>query len=425
VNIFQTFQKILTRGINSLSGKAAMLIHKPRKPTSPLADRLLADAMRLAEIPSPTDREEQRAVFVLERLKSLGLTPLVDEKGNIQVRLHAANLVNEPPLLLFADLGSNRWHPLESLSRLDADTAQGAGLADSLGAAALLSIADGVAAGRIAGGRDLLILFAARSLDDPEVNLFLPIIADPLNRPFTALGLQGLTLGTLTTRVQGLYRMEINVSPGSAKPGKGPAPTDSPAVVNSLLSVAQMLAGITWDTEGTTRLHIRRIEAAASFGKTPSEGVLEIELESSDGARLDMAMNTVKATVEKAGSTAELKVEGQITSSIPVGDSAVIAGLAKTVMGILREQKIKIQEESGTDLSAFLSNQGIPAISLGIAHGREGRKRDLIEIDSIEKGRVLLETLITTLTGPPATLSMVRLSLSDRGRVRTKPGGAS
>jgi hypothetical protein len=379
-----------------------MLLHKPRKPISPLADRLLADAMRLAVIPSPTEHEEQRAAFVLERLKSLGLTPLVDEKGNIQVRLHAADLVNEPPLLLFADLGSNRWHPLESLSRLDADTAQGAGLADSLGAAALLSIAEGVVTGRITGSRDLLILFAARSLDDPEVNLFSPIISDPLNRPFTALGLQGLTLGTLTTRVRGLYRMEINLSLDSPKPGKEPASADSPAVVNSLLSIAQMLSGITWDTEGTTWLYIRRIEAAASFGKTPAEGILEIELESSDGARLDMAMNTVKATVEKAGSVAALKVEGQITSSIPVGDSAVITALAKTVMGIMKDQKIKIQEESGTDLSAFLSNQGIPAISLGIAHGREGRKRDLVEIDSIEKGRVLLEILITTLTGASA-----------------------
>ncbi|GHU84893.1 hypothetical protein FACS189473_3170 [Spirochaetia bacterium] len=397
MNFVAGLKRLVLRGVNILSGKAALVLHRPHKSVSPLVDRLLADALRLAELPSPAKREERRGAFVTERLISLGLNPTADEQGNILVRLSSTGIAAEPPLLLFADLGSRRWHLLESLSRLDAQTARGAGLADSLGAAALLSLAE--SAGRLAGTRDLLLFFAARSPDDPAENLFCPIIENPENRPFAGIGLRGFELGKVTTQVRGLYRMKITLSAFSQAAG-GPdrsAAEHSTAVINSLLSTAQMLSGITWDTEGTTHLHIRRIEAAAAFGKTPAEGVLEIELESTDGKRLDMAMNTVKATVEKAAAAPGLKAETRITSSIPVGDAAVIAPLSKTVMAVMKEQRIKIREEDGTDLSAFLSLQGIPAISVGLAAGREERGRDTIEIASIGKGRALLEALAARL----------------------------
>jgi hypothetical protein len=350
----------------------------------------------LAEIPSPTEQEEQRAAFVLERLKSLGLSPLVDETGGILVRLHAADLANLPPLLLFTDLGSSRWHPLESLCRLDAETAKGAGLADSLGTAALLSVAEGVISGRLEAGRELILLFAAHSFDNTGVNLFRNFTEDAANRPTAAIGVRGLALGALTNNTRGTYRMKISLSLEGGRPEKAVGEA-SGAVVDTLLDTAHKLSGITWDTEGTTKLYIRHIEAETTFGRTPTEGILEIELESSDGARLDMAMNTVKATVENAAPALGLKTEARISSFIPVGDPGVNEGLIKIVTGILKDQRIRVQEENGADVAAYLSNQGIPALSLGVASGREGLTRDTIEIDSIEKGRVLMETLIARL----------------------------
>jgi hypothetical protein len=395
VKITEKLEKLLLRGMNTLSGKAAGIFHAPRPPHSPLGDRLLADALRLAEIPSPTEQEEQRAAFVLERLKSLGLSPLVDETGDILARLHTAGLANLPPLLLFTNLGSSRWHPLESLSRLDADTAKGAGLADSLGAAALLSLAEGISTGRLEtrseqAVREILLLFAAGSFDNAGDQRFRAFVENTANRPAAALGLRGLDLGTLVNNTRGIYRMKIGLSLDAAKGAAG-------SVVETLLDTAHKLTGITWDTEGTTRLYIRHIEAETSFGRTPAEGILEIELESSDGARLEMAMNTVKATVENAAPTG-LKIEVQISSFIPVGDPAVNQALIRTLTGIMRDQRIKVQEESGADIAAYLSNQGIPALSLGVASGREGLVRDAVEIDSIEKGRLLLEALVLQLS---------------------------
>ena len=361
IRILERCQNLVVRGINALAGKAAGFLHAPRRPKSPLADRLLADALRLAEIPSPTEWEEQRASFVLERLTALGLSPLVDERGNILARVHSPDLEDLPPLLLFTNLGSDRWHPLESLSRLDAEEARGAGLADSLGAAALISAAEGISCGRIETSREIILLFAAGSFDNSDGSFFQPVTEDDAVRPAATIGVRGLTLGTLVNNSRGIYRMKISLSLETASPGKGDAgegkpkkgdapvpgtagkpPAGSGPVVDTLLDTAHKLAGITWDIEGTTKLYIRHIDAETIFGHTPAEGLLEIEIESSDGARLEMAMNTVKATVENAASGPELKKEVVITSFIPVGDVSVNDKLMRIVTGIMKDQRIKV-----------------------------------------------------------------------------------
>jgi putative aminopeptidase FrvX len=170
-------------------------------------------------------------------------------------------------------------------------------------------------------------------------------------------------------------------------------------VIDTLASVARKLSGITWDAEGAIRFYMRRIEAGAGVGRVPAEGILEVELESSDATLMEVAMNAVKATVEKAGADDKrLKTEAEITSFIPVGDPAVNTELIKTVRNSMKDLHIKFIEENGADPSSYLSNQGIPSLSLGIALGWEGLTSDTIDIDSIEKGRQLIETLIMRLS---------------------------
>jgi hypothetical protein len=382
-----------------------------------MADRLLADALRLAEIPSPTHQEEQRTAFVLERLAGLGIQPQMDEYGNILVKIPADTLRDLPPLLLFSDIGSTRWHPLESLSRLDANYARGAGLADILGCAALLSVAETLAGGQLKCGRDVLLLFTAHALDDPEGKAFFPITENHSYYPCAAIGLRGLTLGTVIAHTQGIYRIRINVSrerpekdsgkeEADAETSSGSTAETANQVVNSLIATARKLSSITWDSQGITRFYIRRIEAGSGFDRTPGEGVLEIELESSDGAQLDMAMNTLKATAEHTAAAqgspvaqksnpGEIKTEVTITSFIPVGEQNINAELLKTIRGIMKDLHIRGREENGADPSAILSNRGIPSLSLGIAQGWEGLNSDTIDITSIEKGRQLIEAVIT------------------------------
>jgi hypothetical protein len=413
--VFSGFKRISFRLYNGLSGRVAGIFHRPRKIQAPLADMLLADAMRLAELPSPTPREEQRAVFVLERLKTLGLDSAADGEGNILVPLQSFRNEEERPLLIFAPLGSSRWHPLESLSHLDAQNARGAGLADTLGSAALLSIAETFAAGKLENRRDLLLLFAARSFDDPENRAFASLLEDPRSHPFAALGVQGLSLGRVITHARGSYRALLTVSRNDLSPNgnegdkKKTPPQDktplagepaepSNGVTDFLITAAGEFLDLSWEEgEGRTDLYIRRLEAETLFGRTPLEGALEIEVDFSAGSSPEGLIKTLEAAIEKLPRKGDLKTEMQVTSFIPAGDGGINEPLRTLLKNLMKEQHIKIKEENGSDPSAFFTGPGIPALSLGIALGREGYRRDTIEIASVEKGRLLLETLVSRL----------------------------
>jgi hypothetical protein len=413
--LFRFINKIISR-LNRLSGKAATALDRVRRSSSPLADRLLADALRLAEIPSPTYQEEQRAAFILERLANLGIPPQMDEHGNILVRILSAEPVDDSALLLFSDMGSNHWHPLNSLTRLDPQYARGTGLAGVLGCATLLSVAEALKENRLQSGRDLTLLFAAGSLDDPGGNAFFSISDKPAHFPCAAIGIRGLTLGSVVTNTQGIYRIRVamgrerNEKETVREEAEGPdmpmEPERANRVVDTLISTARKLSGITWDSKGTTHFFIRRIEAGTGFGRAPQEGVLEIELESSDGVALEMAMNTVKATAENTAKfSAEnpkpdgaIKTEVNIASYIPVGEQNANQELLKTIREVMKDLHIRLREENGADPSAILSNRGIPSFSIGIAKGWEGLESDTIDIASIEKGRQLIEALIVKIS---------------------------
>ncbi|MDR1574527.1 MAG: hypothetical protein LBS37_00845 [Treponema sp.] len=381
-----SIKKWLFSTADALFGKAAKAF-KPSAKTSSLTDRLLVDAIRLAELPSPAPAEEPRAAFVLERLQSLALLPEVNDSGSILVRLHSEQADDEAPILLFTDLGSKRWHPSKSLARLDAENAAGAGLSDSLGSAALLSAAENCRSGAFLPRRDLLLLFTAKSLDDPDIS-FGPILDSPRDRPVAAIGVRGFSLDRIIHSI-GSYRVKITVS-GEPNPDAA----SSNKVTETLIDTARTLLGIAWDAEGKTKMFIRRLEALTVYGLSPQEGVLELEIESSEGSLLDMAVNAVKATAGKIGETAKLKTETELLSFIPSGKPEKSMELFEILRKLTREQRIKITEENGADPASFFTSADIPALSMGIALGREGAERDIINLDSLEKGRLILERFI-------------------------------
>jgi hypothetical protein len=371
-----------------------------KKSSFPLADRLLADALLLGGIPSPAAREEERAAFVSERLRALAVPHTVDEGGNILVRLHGNR--SAEPLLLFAGLGSSRWNPQESLGHVDSQYARGAGLADALGPAALLSVAENYIQGPLVRGRDVLIFFSASSFDDPAQDSFLPFTGPKL-RPYAALGLRGFALGSLYNPVLGSCRAELVLS---LKDRKDEMEKDLPDTEINALSGALIKMALGYletaekvRSEGLS-IGIRRIEAQTSYGKAPKEGALELVLEGADKDKLDRVLETIKTGVEQYN-TAETAAVFTVLSSIPPSDPALCAPLSETLKSAMKELRIKCVEESGADPASFLTNMGIPALSFGLAGGREGLEHDTIEIATVEKGRLLLERCITMLTEEP------------------------
>jgi len=389
MNVFGFLKNAVQSGLNAISGKVNQFLARPRKPAFPLADRLLADAFRLGQIPSPTEQEKERAFFIAERLSALKVPYVVDEGGNILASLHSLNETNisREPLLVFTRLVSERWNSLESLGKLELQYAQGAGLADALGPAALLSVAEACVEGRLTPERDLCLFFSAQHFDDPVSDVFRIVTSDSHYRPAAAIGVRGFMLGFLTNHTLGSHRAQLAVSEEEEQK------TDSNAVVSALVDMTRHFQKAAEVFEGKLKLYFKRIEAQSAYNRTPAEGVLDLELESGDGEILERALENIKSVAETAAYTS-VKGSFRVIASIPPGDPVLCKELAEIVLQEMKDLKITVVEESKPDPAAFLSVLGIPALSVGIASGREGLTRDTVEIASLEKGRLLLERII-------------------------------
>lgn len=392
----------IAQGFRFLIGKPLKIFPHIIKAPLSFGDKIIADAVMLAEIPSPSRMEELRARFVLDRLALLGIDSSVDKLGNIFVHLYSSEQSEKGPLLFFTDLGTNRWHSVYSFSQLDAVNAKGAGLADVLGTAALLYLIESVGCGRIVPHTDLMFLFSAHAFDDPKTDSFDFILNHDISRLSAAFGVQGFSLGTINNRPQGNYQCEITiVSPSQnddtddagKKKTASAQPSDAQGL-DVLLTIAKNLSALDVGYNNTTHCHIRRIEGGAGFAAVSSEGLIQVEIDSDDALSLDKALKTLELSLETVRAETECAVSMKVLSHIPAGIYLVSENLSRNVMNIMKELHIKVKEQNGADPASFLLNNGIPALSLGIAKGRVGLEYDVVDIASIEKGRQLLEGII-------------------------------
>ena len=392
--IIKLLKNAVQTSINTISKKVTQFMVKPKKPAFPLADRLLADAFQLGQLPSPTEQENERASFIVERLTAMKLDYLVDEAGNILSFLHSSDEtdISREPLLLFTRLVSERWNPLESLGKLGLTHAKGAGLADALGPAALLSIAEAYAEGRLALERDLCLFFSALHSDDPVETAFQTVIDQFRCRPCAAFGVRGFTLGLLTSHTLGSCRVEVTFTIDE-KTKKAKHKTNANAIVGALIDLTFQFQTTAESYGSDLNFYFRHIEARGAFDTTPSEGVLELELESVNGELLQLALEKIKHVAESSV-YAGVKNALRVIASTPPGDPVLNEAYAKIILEIMKELKISATEEAKPDPASFLSAFGIPALSVGITSGRAGLSRDTVEIASVERGRQLLEQLI-------------------------------
>lgn len=378
---------------NQLIKGPRIILNSLTKSEHPLAERILSDALQLSSLPSPTEKEVARSTFIVERLAHLGIQGSLDEGGHLVARIPCAEAEGRKPILLVAALSSEHWHPTASLGRLDKDKAYGSGLADAIGPATLLAIAEAIKTGSLHCHRDILLLFTTTPPGKVPEDLFNAIIESPETTPETVFSIRGLSLGGLNTSYKGTYEIQARLTLDDSEEADLKY-----SAVDAITQLAQSLSSVQWDETGTTTSAVSRIEAGFGFGKHPTEGLAEIEIFSSDPAVLDMAMKAAVATAEKTASQFKAKAQVNVVSFIPVGKAEVNQHLTHLVASSMKELHIKIKEKPAVSAVSYFTTKGIPALVLGMARGHVGLDLDEIEVESLELGRKLLFTLIEKLS---------------------------
>jgi hypothetical protein len=393
------FKNIITSAKNLVEGRSHPILgRKGRLQVSPYVSRIISDAILFNEIPSPTEREELRAAFITRRLADFGISNVTeDEAGNVRVLFPASKPTDEY-VLLFADIENDSYSPLDSLVKLTADRASGAGIADnSLGVASLLVLAEYIQHQNIQYDMNLVFLFTRLSYSDMEFAGLRDFLSGWDGKIAFALYVSGIQLGNLEIRPLGHYKLTVSAKTNEHEVMES---TGGASAVSVLSNIAFQLGNIKWDSENDTTLNIARIVAGVGYGFFPSEGFLELEIYSGNTNILDMMKKAACATIDKIGEETGSAVTISVNSFIPVGNPEINSFLTDSLKKVHEELKIKSNFVSVPDKTAILNSFGVPAVTVGMTRGKKGLNEEYIDIASIETGfrqlALILERSIVT-----------------------------
>jgi hypothetical protein len=350
----------------------------------PYVNRIISDAILLNEIPSPTHNEELRVNFITKRLNDFGISNvIVDEAGNVAALFPASRPTDEY-VLLFADIENEQYSPLDSLVSLTGERAVGNGIADnSIGAAALLVLAEYVQKNNLQYDRNLLFLFTNLTARDSNFAALQGFIEGWRGKISSALYVVALQLGRIESRPMGNCKITVKVKTEERFPYEG---ANSNSAISILSNIAFQLGSIKWDDENRTTLNVARILAGIGYGYYPSEGLMELEIYSGDMNALEMSRRAVCATINKIAHDTGASVEVSINSFIPVGNAELNAFLVEKLSSVHNELRIKSKFVSMPDKTAILNSFGIPAISIGITTGKKTFDEEYANLVPIEIG---------------------------------------
>ena len=356
----------------------------PRSETGPYISRIVSDAILLNEIPSPTEREAARTEYILGKLTEFGYPSCsLDDFGNVTAIVPARESLDEH-VLLFADIRCEDYSPIDSMTRLEPARVIGKGIAESsVGAAALMVLAEYLARNEIQYDRPVIFLFTSFDPGERGTQPLEQFLLGWKDRVRFAAQVRGLGLGGVEVKPLGTCKLSIQFRTEEREVVKG-----EPAVsaIRVISSVANRLGNIRWDSENETFLNIARVEAGVGFGWHASEGILELEVFSPRTDALEMARSAVEATIRSSAEELGASVDIAIKAFLPAGDQQINAGLNAIVRGVHERLHIKSRPVSLPGYASFLNSFGIPAVTLGITTGRKTYAEEYVEIRPLEAG---------------------------------------
>ncbi len=330
-------------------------------------DQVLDETAHLCCIPAPTFEEAERAAYVAERMRAIGLTDVqIDRIHNVTGLLSAGS--SGPTTLVAAHLDTvfPRATPLQV--RCTKQRLYGPGIGDNcVAVAAMLSVA---AAMRhlqpMPPGR---VIFAANVGEEGLGNLCgIRALLDTWHGQVdTVIAVEGHGIDEVRTTGIGSTRLEVTFTgPGGHSWGA----FGIPSAIHALGSAIHKIARLQVPHDPKTTFNVGVVEGGGSVNTIAPRATMLVDLRSVDPAQLAHLEERVARLFQEVQQDTGVQVTSRIVGQRPAAALATEHPLCHGVSDIRKYLHLRpaLFSAASTDANLPLS-LGIPAVCLGITRG--------------------------------------------------------
>jgi len=376
-------------------------------------EKIVAQALAIQRIPSPTFDEHERAEYLRDRFQHAGLDDIqIDAAGNVVARRGDPR---EPGVLVSAHLDSVFARDAVWPARQDGGWLRGPGIGDNaLGVAAVVELATEL--------RQALpgacVWMAGTVGEEGLGNLrgMTALVERLRSRVSAYLVLEGMSLGNVYHTGLPARRLRISVrTPG----GHSWTHAGRASATHELIRLAEQILRFPLPSQPRTTMNIGRLGGGTAINAIASTAAMEVDLRSEDeqvAARLEAAV----AKLAEALAAPDVQVFTESIGTRPGGGIPADHPLVVAAIRCLQAQGIEdVRRGAGsTDASAPLS-QGMPAVCIGLTRGTMAHtEEEAIEIAPIAQGYQALVQLVREAARLVASGAIPRPPISEEGEAQ-------
>jgi tripeptide aminopeptidase len=360
-------------------------------------EQVLEETLHLCRIPAPTFEEAERAAYVAQRMRAIGLADVhIDAISNVSGML--SNGSRQPTTLVVAHLDT--VFPRSTVLEVHRTTKQlyGPSIGDnSVAVAAMLSVA--AVMQRLQSVLPGRVIFAANVGEEGLGNLrgiraLLETWSGQIN---TVIAVEGHGVDEVRIAGIGSTRLEVTFQgPGGHSWGA----FGIPSAIHALGYAIHRLSQLKVPQQPKTTYNIGVVTGGESVNTIASHATMLVDLRSVDPAALRQLETRVARVLRQVEHHSDVQITSRIVGQRPAAALEITHPLCEGIGAIRKQLRLRpaIFSAASTDANLPLS-LGIPALCLGITRGGLAHTvKEYIDIAPIPQGlKQLLLTILYTL----------------------------
>ena len=379
------------------------------------AEQVIEETLHLCRIPAPTFEEAERAAYVAERMRAIGLDDVcIDAIHNVTGVLHSQN--HGPTTLVAAHLDTvfPRHTPLQL--RRTPQRLYGPSIGDnSVAVAAMLAVAAAMQRGEaVSAGR---IIFAASVGEEGLGNLcgIRALLETWEGQLHTVIAVEGHGLDEVRTSGIGSTRLEITFT---GEGGHSWGAFGTPSAIHAMGSAIHHISQLSVSNSPKTTFNVGMVEGGESVNTIAPHAKMVLDLRSVEPTSLQHLEACVARILEDVERDSGIRITSRVVGQRPVAALPVNHPLCQGVQAIRQRLHLRpaTLSASSTDANLPLS-QGIPALCLGITRGGLAHTvKEYIDVAPIVAGvQQLYLTILYSLTHVECGLRNADRGIGERG----------